>query len=288
MELISTFQNFPGFTIATIFVLGLLIGSFLNVVVHRLPIMMEREWHRQCAELHEKLPPEYEPLTLVAPRSRCPQCQHQITALENIPIISYILLKGKCAECGNSISARYPLVELFTGLISGFVAYRFGFNWELLAVLIFSWTLIASSFIDIDKTLLPDSMTLPLMWLGLLLSLGNVFVTPSDALLGAAFGYLSLWSVYHLFKLVTGKEGMGYGDFKLLAAIGAWVGWQQLPLVILLSALVGTVIGLTMMIVKRRGKDTPIPFGPYLAAAGWIALLWGDQLTNSYLKLWGL
>ena len=288
MELITALQELPWLTNIVVLVVGLLVGSFLNVVIHRLPIMMEREWKTQCAELNDHPAPEFEHLGLVTPRSRCPACGHQITALENIPIISYLVLGGKCSACKTKISTRYPLVELVTGLASGYLAYRFGFGWPLLAVLTFTWMLIAMSMIDIDTTLLPDSLTLPLLWLGLVLSLDNMFVSPKDAILGAAFGYLSLWSVYHLFKLVTGKEGMGYGDFKLLAALGAWVGWQQLPLVILLSALVGAIVGIGLMVLKSRGKDVPIPFGPYLAAAGWIALLWGEEISGAYLGLWGL
>ena len=286
MELIAAFQELPWLTNITTLVVGLLVGSFLNVVIHRLPIMMERDWHTQCAELNQQPAPEYDRLNLVVPRSRCPKCKHQITALENIPVISYLFLRGKCSNCGTPISVRYPIIELFTGLISGYLAYRFGFGWELLALLLFTWTLIALSMIDFDTTLLPDSLTLPLLWLGLILSLQPLFVSPKDAILGAVFGYLSLWSVYHAFKLVTGKEGMGYGDFKLLAAIGAWVGWQQLPLVILLSALVGAVVGIALIVITSRGKDVPIPFGPYLAAAGWIAVMWGEQITSSYLQLW--
>ncbi len=288
MELVTALQEFPWLTNIVVLVVGLLVGSFLNVVIHRLPIMMEREWKTQCAELHDQPAPEFEHLGIVTPRSRCPSCGHQITALENIPVLSFLVLGGKCSSCKTKISKRYPLVELFTGLASGYLAYRFGFGWPLLAVLVFTWMLIAMSMIDIDTTLLPDSLTLPLLWLGLLLSLDNVFVSPRDAILGAAFGYLSLWSVYHLFKLVTGKEGMGYGDFKLLGALGAWVGWQQLPLVILLSALVGAIVGIALMVLKSRGKDVPIPFGPYLAAAGWIALLWGEEITGAYLGLWGM
>jgi leader peptidase (prepilin peptidase) / N-methyltransferase len=265
--------------------LGLCVGSFLNVVIHRLPKMMEREWHAQCAELRGETPSTAEPLSLALPRSRCPACGHPITALENIPIISYLRLGGKCAGCGVRISPRYPIVELFSGIASAYIAWHFGPTLQTAAALLLIWALIALAAIDFDTQLLPDSITLPLLWLGLLFNLNGVFTDLSSAVIGAMAGYLALWSIFWLFKLATGKEGMGYGDFKLLAALGAWLGWQMLPAIILLSSLVGAVVGVTLIVVARHGRNVPIPFGPYLAAAGGIALLWGNDLTRSYLGL---
>ncbi len=265
--------------------LGLLIGSFLNVVIYRLPIMMQREWRAQALEYLE-CPPEQisERFNLLLPSSRCPHCDHQIRSWENIPLISWLALRGKCSSCRAPISSRYPLVELACGLLSGYVAWHFGFTWEAGAMLLLTWGLVAMSMIDIDHQLLPDSLVLPLLWLGLILNNFGLFVSLESALWGAVAGYLSLWSVYWLFKLVTGKEGMGYGDFKLLAMLGAWGGWQVLPLTILLSSVVGAVLGTILLRVQRAESSTPIPFGPYLAIAGWIALLWGDRITESYLQ----
>lgn len=264
---------------------GLLIGSFLNVVIHRLPIMMDREWRTQCAELVGTAAPSAEPLSLVKPRSRCPHCGRQIRALENIPILSYLLLKGRCPGCAKTISARYPLVEALTGLLFGYAAWRYGPNFAAAAALLFIAAMIALTFIDFDTQLLPDDITLPLIWAGLLVNLNGTFASLSNAVIGAAAGYLALWSVFWLFKLATGKEGMGYGDFKLLAAIGAWLGWQLLPLVILLSSIVGAVVGIALIVLARHGRNVPIPFGPYLAAAGLIALFWGKSLNQAYLGL---
>ena len=275
----------PAVFIPACALLGLMVGSFLNVVVHRLPIMMERDWQCQCAEMSGDAPPESEPFSLVRPRSRCPACGHQIGALENIPVISWLLLRGKCSACGAPISVRYPLVEALTAVLSALVAAHFGPSWACAGALTMVWSLIALTFIDADTQLLPDSITLPLLWLGLLFNLSGTFVGLSAAVVGAMAGYLSLWSVYWLFKLLTGKEGMGYGDFKLLAALGAWLGWQMLPLVILLSSLVGAVVGVALIILAKRGRQVPIPFGPYLAAAGIIALLWGKGLNEAYLRL---
>lgn len=265
--------------------LGLLIGSFLNVVIYRLPIMMQREWRAQALEYLE-CPPEQisERFNLLLPSSRCPHCDHQIRSWENIPLVSWLALCGKCSSCRAPISSRYPLVELACGLLSGYVAWHFGFTWQAGAMLLLTWGLVAMSMIDIDHQLLPDSLVLPLLWLGLILSNFGLFVSLESALWGAVAGYLSLWSVYWLFKLVTGKEGMGYGDFKLLAMLGAWGGWQVLPLTILLSSVVGAVLGTILLRVQRAESSTPIPFGPYLAIAGWIALLWGDRITDSYLQ----
>lgn len=265
--------------------LGLFVGSFLNVVIHRLPRMMERDWHVQAAELRGEEVQPTERFNLATPRSRCPHCGHLIGALENIPVLSYLVLRGRCGHCGARISLRYPIVEAFTALLSGYAAWHFGFGLAAAGALLFIWTMVALAFIDIDTQLLPDDLTLPLLWLGLLFNLGDTFTDLPSAVIGAMAGYLALWSVYWLFKLVTGKEGMGYGDFKLLAAIGAWLGWSLLPLTILLSSLVGAVVGITLIVLARHGRNVPIPFGPYLAAAGIIALFWGELLTSRYLGL---
>lgn len=269
--------------------LGLCVGSFLNVVIHRLPKMMELDWQTQCAELRgETVSTVAEPLSLAKPRSRCPDCGHQITALENIPLISYLLiLKGKCSGCGTRISPRYPIIEAITGLLSAYAAWHFGPTPQAVGALVLIWALVVLSAIDLDTQLLPDSITLPLLWLGLAFNLWATYADLSSAVVGAMLGYLALWSVFWLFKLVTGKEGMGYGDFKLLAALGAWLGWQMLPAIILLSSVVGAIVGITLIVVARHGRNIPIPFGPYLAAAGGIALFWGAQITHSYLGLIG-
>jgi len=262
---------------------GLLIGSFLNVVIHRLPLMMERDWQAQCAELAGAPPPAREPLSLLRPRSRCPGCGHAIGALENIPLVSYLLQKGRCKGCGAAIGLRYPLVEALTGLLFGYAAWHFGVALAAAGALLFIAATIALTFIDLDTQLLPDGITLPLLWAGLLVNLQGTFATLPDAVIGAAAGYLALWLVYWAFKLATGKEGMGHGDFKLLAAIGAWFGWQMLPLVILASSLVGAAVGIVLIVLARHGRNVPIPFGPYLAAAGIIALFWGKQINQAYL-----
>ncbi|MFH1871748.1 MAG: A24 family peptidase [Pseudomonadota bacterium] len=263
--------------------LGLMVGSFLNVVIHRLPIMMERDWALQCAELRGETPPAFEPLTLAKPRSRCPQCGHPITARENIPIISWVLLRGRCKGCAAPISVRYPLIEALTGLLFGLAAWHFGFSAAGLGALVLVAALIALTGIDFDTQLLPDDITLPLLWIGLALNAFSVYTDLKSAVIGAMAGYLALWTVYWGFKLTTGKEGMGYGDFKLLAALGAWLGWQMLPLTILLSSLVGAAVGIGLMVFARHNRNVPIPFGPYLAAAGIIALIWGKPLTRAYL-----
>ena len=262
---------------------GLMVGSFLNVVIHRLPKMMEQDWQCQCAELRGEDPPVAEPLTLAIPRSRCPHCGHQITALENIPILSWLMLRGKCSGCSAPISMRYPVVEAVTGILTAFAAWHFGFGWSAAGAILFVWAMVALTGIDFDTQLLPDSITLPLVWLGLLFNLSGTYTSLSSAVIGAVAGYLSLWSVYWGFKLTTGKEGMGFGDFKLLAAIGAWLGWQMLPLTILLSSFVGAIVGIGLIVLTKRGRNVPIPFGPYLAAAGLIALFWGKPLTHIYL-----
>ncbi|KJK01552.1 methyltransferase [Pseudomonas sp. 21] len=268
--------------------LGLLVGSFLNVVIHRLPRMMERDWQQQARETlglpeGEKLPT----YNLVLPNSQCPHCAHKIKPWENIPLVSWLALGGKCSSCKAPISKRYPLVELACGVLSAFIAWHYGFGWQAGAMLLLTWGLLAMSMIDVDHQLLPDALVLPLLWLGLIVNHFGLFTSLGDALWGAVFGYLSLWSVYWLFKLITGKEGMGYGDFKLLAMLGAWGGWQVLPLTILFSSLVGAVLGVIMLRLRNAETSTPIPFGPYLAIAGWIALLWGDQITATYLQFAG-
>ncbi|GAC1668012.1 MAG: A24 family peptidase [Steroidobacteraceae bacterium] len=288
---------------ASVFVLGLMIGSFLNVVIYRLPIMLERDWRAQAAELmpdlHHTTAPApqgvVERLTLSTPRSACPACKAPIKARQNVPVLSWLLLRGRCAACDARISVRYPLIELATGLLSAWVAWHFGFGTPAACGLLLTWALIALAGIDIDHQLLPDGITLPLLWAGLLASaiVGPVAGTPipvsaHDAIMGAASGYMSLWLVFHAFRLITGKEGMGYGDFKLFAALGAWLGWKLLPLVILLSAAAGAVLGIFMILWRGRDRSAPIPFGPYLAAAGWIAMMYGDVLVAGYLRASGL
>lgn len=279
------FLSDPVALTVTTTLLGLFVGSFLNVVIHRLPKMMEIEWQAQAAELRGEAIAEPERFNLATPRSRCPHCGHQITAIENIPVVSFVLLRGRCRHCKAPIGVRYPVVEVLTGLLSAFAAWHFGYGLALLGALAFLWTMVALTFIDLDTQLLPDNLTLPLLWLGLLFNLQGTYTELSSAVVGAVAGYLTLWSVYWLFKLATGKEGMGYGDFKLLAAIGAWLGWQMLPLAILLSSAVGAVVGIALIVFARHGRNVPIPFGPYLAAAGVLALFFGEELTTRYLAL---
>lgn len=264
-------------------IFGLLIGSFLNVVIHRIPKMMQRESDNYVAHECDQPLPHTDRYNLVVPRSACPQCGHQISALENIPLISYIALRGKCIACKTPISARYPIVEFSTGILSAFMIWHFGSGLAGLSTLVFLYLLIAMTVIDADTQLLPDDLNFPLLWCGLLVNMYGTFVPLNDAVIGAVAGYLSLWSIYWLFKLVTGKEGMGYGDFKLLAALGAWLGWKMLPVIILLSSLVGAIVGIGLILLAKRGRDMPIPFGPYLAAAGLIALLYGKPLSQAYL-----
>lgn len=261
---------------------GLLIGSFLNVVIHRIPKMMQRESDNYVAHESGKELPHTDRYNLMVPRSSCPHCGHQITAMENIPVVSWLVLGGKCRSCKAPISPRYPIVELVTGLISGLLVWTFGSGLAGLGTLLFAYLLIAMTFIDYDTKLLPDDLTYPLLWAGLLININGTFVPLQDAVIGAAAGYLVLWAVYWLFKLVTGKEGMGYGDFKLLAALGAWLGWAMLPTIILLSSVVGALVGIGLIVFAKRGRDNPIPFGPYLAAAGLIALLWGERITAAF------
>ena len=296
MEFIDLLRGSPALCAASAGVLGLLVGSFLNVVIYRLPKIMEAEWRAECAELAAAGDPAA-PVApaavynLVTPRSACPACGAQITAWQNIPVLSWLALRGRCARCRAPISARYPIVELATAALSAAVAWRFGFGWEGAFALLISWTLIALTGIDLDTQLLPDALTLPLLWLGLLAAafLGRgaapVPVDLKSAVLGAAFGYLSLWSIYHGFRLATGKEGMGYGDFKLFAALGAWLGWQMLLPVILLAAASGAVLGILLIVLRRHERGTPIPFGPYLAVAGWLAMMWSRELIAPWWAL---
>ena len=283
----------PGLFIGTCLVFGLLVGSFLNVVIYRLPIILERQWRQECAELHNTpVAPPAEPFNLVVPRSACPGCKAPITALQNVPILSYLVLRGRCASCGIHISARYPLIEGLTGILSAAVAWKYGYGWQTAAAIVLTWFLIALTFIDIDTQFLPDTLTLPLVWMGLLLSLwyseatsGPLPVDMHSSIIGAIAGYLSLWSVYHLFRLITGKEGMGYGDFKLFAALGAWLGWQMLLPIILFAATVGAVVGVALIALRGQSRATPIAFGPFLAAAGWLVLMFGHEVVTGYLGM---
>jgi leader peptidase (prepilin peptidase)/N-methyltransferase len=292
--LLELFNGAPVIFIAVAFAFALMIGSFLNVVIYRLPLMMQRDWREQCEEIQSTPGPELPegPFNLVVPRSRCPACGKTIKAWQNIPVLSYLLLGAKCANCQASIAIRYPLVEFFTALAAAVCAWHFGIGWEAVMAIALSCTLVAISLIDVDHQIIPDSIVVPLLWVGLIMSLFHplagaetLFIAPRDAIIGALAGYLSLWSIYQLFKLITGKEGMGYGDFKLLAALGAWLGWDKLHIIILLSAVVGAVTGIAMIVFRGRDRQLPIPFGPYLAAAGWIAMLCGDAIQNSYLDL---
>jgi len=293
-------QEQPIYFYVIVTILGLLIGSFLNVVIHRLPIMMERAFKKDASEYFSldgataTLDKNYDtasqnqPFNLAVPRSACPKCQHNISALENIPVISYLWLKGKCHGCQSKISPRYPLIELLCGALSLVIAVEFGVTWQAVAALILTWSLIALTFIDFDTMLLPDNIVLPVLWLGLLGNNFGLFTDLQSAFFGAIIGYLSLWSIYWAFKLLTGKEGMGYGDFKLFALLGAWLGWEYLPLIILLSSVVGAVIGIVLMLNRNKKTDMAIPFGPYLAIAGWIAMMWGEGINNAYLSYMGL
>ena len=282
--------------VGSVFVVGLVVGSFLNVVIYRMPIMLQREWQLQAADVLGQPPAAAQDrFTLSVPRSACPHCKAPITALQNIPLLSWLVLRGRCASCKQPISSRYPLIELATGVLSALVAWHFGFGAAAACGVLITWLLVAMTGIDIDHQLLPDNLTLPLLWTGLLAAIligptpGTALpVSPRDAILGAVAGYLSLWSVFHIFRLVTGKEGMGYGDFKLFAALGAWLGWQSLLLIILLSAATGAFLGILMIVLRGRDRAAPMPFGPYLAAAGWIAMLYGDQLVSGYLRVSGL
>jgi leader peptidase (prepilin peptidase)/N-methyltransferase len=297
MSVLELLAASPSLFVGTCLVLGLLVGSFLNVVIYRLPVILDRQWREQCAELHhtEAAKPPTEPFNLIVPRSACPSCKAPITALQNIPIVSYLVLRGRCANCGAHISARYPLIEALTGILSAAVAWKFGFGWPTAAAMVLTWFLVALTFIDVDNQLLPDSLTLPLLWIGLLLSLWGpqpggppVPVDMHASIIGAIAGYLSLWSVYHLFRLLTGKDGMGYGDFKLFAALGAWLGWKMLLPIILFAAAVGAIVGIAMLAFRGQNRSTPIAFGPFLAAAGWLVLMFGPEIVTTYLGMFAL
>jgi leader peptidase (prepilin peptidase)/N-methyltransferase len=303
MAVIDLLASSPALFVATCVVVGLIVGSFLNVVIYRLPIMLDRQWREQCAELAiadavtvvvGDPKPKAERFDLVVPRSACPSCKAPIRAIHNIPVLSYLFLKGRCAACGARISVRYPIIEALTGIMSGAVAWKLGFGAPAIAGLLFTWILIALTFIDVDHQLLPDNLTLPLLWLGLVISLwgldphgGPIPVDLRSSVTGAVAGYVSLWSIFHLFRLLTGKEGMGYGDFKLFAALGAWLGWKMLLPIILIASAVGAVVGIIMLAAQRKGRSTPIAFGPFLAAAGWLMLLFGQELVERYLGLFG-
>ena len=291
MDIFTYLNQHPIVFLTYVTILGLLIGSFLNVIILRLPVMLERQWRQECQAFINNNAGIEAPTTafnLITPRSHCPKCQHQIRAWQNIPLFSYLFLRGRCSSCRNPIPLRYPLTELLTGILSLAIAWHFGPGWQTVAALLLTWTLITLSIIDIDYQILPDNITLPFMWLGLGLSLFAVFADSHSAIIGALLGYLSLWSIFQLFRLLTGKEGMGYGDFKLLALLGAWLGWQHLLTIVLLSSLVGAIIGISMIILRGHDRSIPIPFGPYLAIAGWITLIWGEDLFQFYLTWMGI
>ena len=292
--MVELFEQSPAIFIGVVFAFAMVIGSFLNVVIYRLPLMMQREWYENCEELAKEPRPDLPvgQFNLVVPRSRCPFCGTEIAAWQNVPVLSYMMLGGKCGKCKKTISARYPMVEFFTAVFAAICAWRFGFGWEGLAAITLTLFLVPITLIDYDTKLIPDTIVYPLLWIGLVMSLFHpmtgaetLFVSPQEAIVGAIAGYLSLWSVFWLFKIVTGKDGMGYGDFKLLAALGAWLGWQALPTVILMSALVGAVLNIALIALRKQDRDTQIPFGPYLAGAGWLTMIWGDAIRNAYLDL---
>ena len=291
MTIATFFATYPLALLCFALVLGLIIGSFLNVVIYRLPVMMQREWTEQCHEFleleddHKKTSDNPATLNLAKPDSHCPKCKHELTAFENIPILSYLLQAGKCRNCKAPISLRYPLIEAVTGIVTLLIAYQYGYSWLTLAILILTWSLIVLTMIDYDHQLLPDDITIPILWLGLIINYFGLITTLKAAVLGAVAGYLILWAVYWLFKILTGKEGMGQGDFKLLAALGAWMGWQALPQIILLSSLIGALIGIGLILIKGRDKNIPIPFGPYLAGAGFVSLLWNEELAQLYTAI---
>jgi len=291
MTIATFFATYPLALLCFALVLGLIIGSFLNVVIYRLPVMMQREWTEQCHEFleleddHKKTSDNPATLNLAKPDSHCPKCKHELTAFENIPILSYLLQAGKCRNCKAPISLRYPLIEAVTGIVTLLIAYQYGYSWLTLAILILTWSLIVLTMIDYDHQLLPDDITIPILWLGLIINYFGLITTLKAAVLGAVAGYLILWTVYWLFKILTGKEGMGQGDFKLLAALGAWMGWQALPQIILLSSLIGALIGIGLILIKGRDKNIPIPFGPYLAGAGFVSLLWNEELAQLYTAI---
>ena len=284
MSLIEGLQSSQLFFVSFCTILGMMVGSFLNVVIYRLPKMLERNWRRNCAELRDEPSEALAPYNILIPGSACPHCGHTIGALENIPLLSYVILRGRCSRCRTRISARYPLVELLTGFLCAFIAWHFGFGFAVCAALLFTWAMITLAFIDMDTQLLPDTITLPLLWGGLLINLGDGFTDIHSAVIGAISGYLSLWLIYHGYKLIARREGMGYGDFKLLAAIGAWFGWQMLPLVILFSSITGVIVGIGLVLLARHGYYVPIPFGPFLVSGGLVALLWGNEINHVYFS----
>ncbi len=286
MSIPQFFSHYPSVFPLVCGVLGLLVGSFLNVVIYRLPVILQRQWRGQCQELsdHPVTATVDERFNLIVPRSRCRHCGHAISAAENIPVLSFMWLKGKCSACGGAISPRYPAVEILTASLSALVAGHFGFGPAAFAALVLTWSLITLSFIDYDHQLLPDNITLPLLWIGVLLNIFAVFAPLRSAVIGAVAGYVSLWLVYQIFRLITGKEGMGYGDFKLFAALGAWLGWQGLPLIIMLASFIGAILGISFIVFRGRDRSLPIPFGPFLCLGGWVALMWGDNLTRAYLQ----
>ncbi len=286
-SLLYSFETHTWLFLLVIGVISISVGSFLNVVIYRLPVILENDWRKECKEYLE-LPADSktEVFNLSKPASSCPNCHHKIRAWENIPVISYLLLRGKCSSCSTHISAQYPVIEATTAALSLLIAIKFGVSLETLFGLLLTWSLVTLTMIDAKTQLLPDNITLPLIWLGILANSSNIFTDPVSSIYGAVVGYLTLWSIYKVFKLLTGKEGMGYGDFKLLAALGAWMGWQMLPQIILLSSLVGAIIGITMIVINKQKKGTPIPFGPYLATAGWIAFMWGAEINQSWLNIY--
>ena len=291
MEIISALRDNPTFFFIVVGIFSLLVGSFLNAAIYRIPIMLQQGWREECEELFGGEADEQvkkETFNLFVPRSQCPECGHMITALENIPVISYLFLRGKCSSCNTHISMQYPLIEVFTACVSVFVAWKIGFGWQTLAALVFTWVLITLSLIDAKTMLLPDNLTLPLMWLGIVANYNELFVSLPSSVLGAMIGYMSLWSLFHIFRLVTGKEGMGYGDFKILAAIGAWAGWQILPFTIFAASLFGAVIGITMMLLQGKKDSQPIPFGPWLALAGFIGFIWRDEVIQAMSSYFGI
>jgi len=291
MEIFNALRENPTFFLIVVGLFSLLIGSFLNAAIYRIPIMLQQSWREECEELFggesEQSTPK-EKFNLMVPRSQCPSCGHMITALENIPVLSYLFLGGKCSSCKNKISIQYPVLEILTTLVSVFVAWKFGFGWQTLAALLFTWVLILLSMIDAKTMLLPDNLTLPLMWFGIAVNYHGLFVDLQSSVLGAMFGYLSLWSLFHLFKLITGKDGMGYGDFKILAAIGAWGGWQILPFTVFAASTLGAIIGILLIVIQRNKESQPIPFGPWLALAGFIGFIWRDEIITTMGRYFGL
>jgi len=291
MELMNALRGNPTFFLIVVGLFSLLIGSFLNAAIYRIPIMLQQSWREECEELFggdNKPRNSKEKFNLWVPRSQCPTCGHMITALENIPVLSYLFLRGKCSSCKTHISIQYPILELLTALISVFVAWKVGFGWQTLAALVFTWTLITLSMIDAKTMLLPDNLTLPLMWLGIAVNYYGFFADLQSSVLGAMFGYLSLWSLFQVFKLITGKEGMGYGDFKILAAIGAWGGWQILPFTVFVASTLGAIIGIILIVIQRNKESQPVPFGPWLALAGFIGFIWRDEVIDIMGRYFGL